>query len=65
MPKIIQNRLKPHAEKTIAEKQAGIRARRNVTEKIFNIRIHCEKYFKHLQDLYHVFTDFRKAFDRV
>ena len=25
----------------------------------------CEKYLQHQQDLYHVFTDFKKAFDRV
>ena len=24
-----------------------------------------EKYFLHQQDLYHVFTDFKEAFDRV
>ena len=32
----------------------------------FNIsHIICEKYLKHQQDLYHVFIDFKKAFDRV
>ena len=25
----------------------------------------CKKYFQHQQDLYHVFIDFKKAFDRV
>ena len=25
----------------------------------------CEKYLQHQQDLYHVFIDFKKAFDRV
>ena len=25
----------------------------------------CEKYLQHQQDLYHVFTDFKKAFDKV
>ena len=32
---------------------------------IFNLRILCEKYLQHQQDLYHVFIDFKKAFDRV
>ena len=32
---------------------------------IFNLRILCEKYLQHQQDLYHVFKDFKKAFDRV
>ena len=30
-----------------------------------NLRILCEKYLQHQQDLYHVFIDFEKAFDRV
>ena len=34
-------------------------------EQIFNLRILCERYLQHQQDLYHVFIDFIKAFDRV
>ena len=63
--KIILNRLQPQAEKIIAEEQAGFRAGRSTTEQIFNLRILCEKYLQHQQDLYHVFTDSKKAFDRV
>ena len=63
--KIILNRLKPQAEKIIAEEQAGFRAGRSTTEQIFNLRILCEKYLQHQKDLYHVFIDFKKAFDRV
>ena len=51
--------------KIIAEEQAGFRAGRSTTEQIFNLRILCEKYFKHQQNFYHVFIDFKKAFDRV
>ena len=29
-----------------------------------NLRILCEKYLKHQQDLYHVFIDFKKAFEQ-
>ena len=65
MLKIILNRLKPQAEKIIAEEQAGFRTGRSTTEQIFNLRIICEKYLQHQQDLYHVFIDFKKAFDRV
>ena len=65
MLKIILNRLKPQAEKIIAEEQAGFRAGRSTTEQIFNLRILCEKYLQHQQDLYHIFIDFKKAFDRV
>ena len=64
MLKIILNRLKPQAEKIINEEQAGFRAGRSTTEQIFNLRILSEKYLQHQQDLYHVFIDFKKAFDR-
>ncbi len=59
------NILKPQAGKIIAEEQAGFRARRSTTEQIFNLRILCEKSPQHHQDLYHVFINFKKAFDRV
>ena len=65
MLKIILNRLKPQAEKIIAEEQAGFRAGRSTTEQIFNLRILCEKYFQHQQNLYHVLITFKKAFDRA
>ncbi|KAK2177396.1 hypothetical protein NP493_599g02057 [Ridgeia piscesae] len=65
MLNILLNRLKPQAEKIIAEEQAGFRPGRSTTEQIFNLRILCGKYLQHQQDLYHVFIDFKKAFDRV
>ena len=65
MLKIILNRLKPEAEKIIAAEQAGFRPGHSTTEQIFNLRILCERYLQHQQDLYHVFIDFKKAFDRV
>ena len=65
MLKIILNRLQPQAEEIIAEEQAGFRAGRSTTEQIFNLRILSEKYLQHQQNLYQVFTDFKKAFDSV
>ena len=65
MLKVTLNRLKSQAEKIIAEEQAGFRAGKNSTEQIFNLRILYEKYLQHQQNLYHVFIDFKKAFDRV
>ena len=65
MLKIILNRLQPQAEEIIAEEQAGFRAGRSSTEQIFNLRILCEKYLQQQQNLYHVFIDFKKTFDRV
>ena len=49
----------------IAEEQAGFTAGRITTEQIFNLRILFEKYLQYYQDLYHVFIDFKRAFDRV
>ena len=65
MLKIILNRLQQQAEEITAKEQAGFRAERSTTEQIFNHRILCEKYLQHQQNLYHVFIDFKKAFDRV
>ena len=65
MLKIILNRLQPQSEEIIAEEQAGFRAGRSTIEQIFNLRILGEKYLQHQQNLYHVFTDFQKAFDRA
>ena len=65
MLKVMLKRLVTQAEKIIKEEQAGFRAGRSTTEQIFNLRVLCEKYLQHQQELYHVFIDFRKAFDRV
>ena len=65
MLNVILNRLKPQAEEIIAEEQAGFRAGRSTTEQIFNLRILCKEYLQNQQKLYHVFIDFKKAFDRV
>ena len=43
----------------------GLQTRGSTTKQIFNLRILCEKYLQHQQNLYHVFIDFKKAFDRV
>lgn len=65
MLKVILNRLIPQTEEVITEEQAGFRQKRSTTEQIFNLRIMCEKYSQHQQDIYHVFIDFKKAIDRV
>ena len=65
MLKILLNSLTPQAETIIAEEQAGFRPGRSSTEQIFSLRILCERYLQHQQDLFHVFVDFKKAFDRV
>ena len=65
MLKVILNRLQTQAEDIISEEQAGFRAGRSITGQMFNLRILCEKYQQHQQDLYRVFKNFKKASDRV
>ena len=61
MLKVILKRLKLQAEEIIAEEQAGLRAERSTAEQILKLRILCEKYLQHQQNLYHVFIDFKKS----
>ena len=65
MLKIILHRLHHSTEEFISEEQAGFRKGRSTSEQIFNLRIISEKYAQHNKPLYHVFIDFKKAFDRV
>jgi len=65
MLKVILKRLQPQAENIIAEEQAGFRKGRSTIEQIFNLRLLCEKHLEQQKDLFHVFIDFKKAFDRV
>ena len=63
--RVILNRLKHQASEIISEEQAGFMSGRSTAEQIFNLRMIIEKYQEHQQELYHVFIDFKKAFDRV
>ncbi|XP_068208249.1 uncharacterized protein [Palaemon carinicauda] len=65
MLRVLLNRLRPQAEEIIAEEQAGFRRGRSTTEQIFNLRVLCEKYSQHQQDIFNVFIDYKRAFDRV
>ena len=65
MLKVLMLLMKAQAEEIIAVEQAEFRAERSTTEQNFNLRILCEKYFQHQQNLYHVFIDFKNDFDRV
>ena len=60
MLRILLNRLKNETEE-----QAGFRPGRSIVEQIFNCRIMMEKHLQHQKELFHIFSDFKKAFDRV
>ena len=53
------------ARKWPREEQEVFKAKRSPKEQVFTQRILCEIYFQHQQDLYNVFIDFKKAFNRV
>ena len=59
MLEVILNTFKLQTEEIIAEEQAGFRAGRSTIEQIFKLRILCEKYLQHQQNLYNVFIDFK------
>ena len=61
----ILNRLKAKAEELLAEEQAGLRPGRSTVELIFIGRVITGKQVQHQRDLFHNFTDFKKAFDRI
>ena len=62
-----QSHAEDHTEQTetTGSEDYRFRAGRSTTEQIFNLQILCEKHLQHQQDLYNVFIDFKKAFDRV
>ena len=65
MLKVILRRLQPIAEELLSKKQAYFRAGRSTNEQIFNLRIIQEKYTEYQKQLYHIFIDFKKSFDRI
>ena len=64
LERIISDALKDH-EGTVSNGGRTITSLRFADDIDDNLRILCEKYLQHHQDLYHVIIDFKKAFDRV
>ena len=65
MLKILLKRLQPRAEFILVKEQAGFRTGRGTVKQIFNLCILSEKYWQHQKDNFHVFINFKKAFDMV
>ena len=63
MLKVLLNRLKSRAESVIVEEQAGFRTGRSTIDRS-SILGYC-RYLQQQQDLYHVFIDCKRAFDRL
>ncbi|XP_052271344.1 uncharacterized protein LOC127872048 [Dreissena polymorpha] len=53
------------AEELLAEERAGFRAERSTVEQIFNRGVIIEKHLQYQRELFHIFIDFKKGFDRV
>jgi len=63
--KILEKRIRPIVEPQLSESQFGFRKGRGCTDAIFALRQLCEKGIEFNKDLYMVFIDQEKAFDRV
>ena len=62
---IIYKRLKIYYENIIGDYQAGFRQNRSTADQIFILRQVLEKYWEFDKTSYHVFVDFKQAYDSV
>lgn len=63
--KVLYNRIVPHAENVIGEYQCGFRPDRSTTDQIFNIRLILQKGREFKINTYHLFIDFKQAYDSI
>ena len=62
---IIYKRLKVYCENITGDYQAGFRTNRSTSDQIFILRQALEKYWEYNKTSYHIFVDFRQAYDSV
>ena len=53
------------ANGVIVEEQCGVRSSRGCADKIFTLRLVCEKYIAKGRDVFWTFMDLEKAYERV
>ena len=63
--RVLINRIRDKTENVIAELQSGFRRGKGCTDQIFIVRQICEKYLGKGKDVYFVFLNLEKAYDRV
>ena len=56
-------RLIPYAKEIIGDHQCGFRRNRSIIHHIFSIRQTLEKKWEYNEPVYHLFIDFKKAYD--
>ena len=62
---IIHSRLLPNAEDIIGEYQYGFGAGRSTVDQLFSIRQAIEKYWEYNRQQFHLFIDFKQAYDSI
>ena len=62
---IMCHRLQPHYLRIVGEYQAGFMPGRSTIDNIFIVRQMCEKYREYNRIAWHVFVDYRQAYDSV
>ena len=65
LTKIIHKRLNRYCEGIIGDYQAGFRSHRSTVDQIFILRQALEKYWEYNKSSYHVFVDFKQAYDSI
>ena len=63
--KVMLRMLRSHKLRRSSKKNRQASEQEGAQLSKFSILEYCEKYLQHQQSLYHVFVDFKKAFDRV
>lgn len=62
---LLSRRLALWSENILGEYQSGFRSDRSTTDHIFSLRLTLEKAYEYDIDLYHLFIDFKQAYDSV
>ena len=62
---ILQDRLVPNVEEIVGNYQRGFRNGKSTTDQIFTMRQILEKIAEYRHDTYHLFIDFKAAYDSI
>ena len=62
---ILRKKLEPYYERVIGEYQAGFRRGTSTTDQIYTVKLMSEKFWEYNMNLYHLFIDFKTAYDSV
>jgi len=65
LPNILLLRLIPYAKEIIGDHQCGFRRNRSIIGHIFSIRQILEKKWEYNEPVFHLFIDFKNAYDSV